>query len=380
MDYQVIINPELGGSNTGKTYNGESEKNYNLKFGKLLSDKLTSIGIKNILVRTSDKDMSFNDRINYINTILNNSPNSIIVSNGLGSDDIEIIYGLKNKDTLASRLANNFYENNFVVSKYYQRRDPNNTNIDYEPLIRDIRNESIIIRLGDISSDNNIINNRINDLVSVIADTLKSYLGLSNDTYIVKKGDNLYSIARMFNTTVADIKKLNNLTSNNLSIGQKILVKSIPSTIVDTDKYYIVKKGDNLYSIANKYNITVLELKNLNSLKSNILTVGQKLIIPTITDSNTYKVVNGDTLYSIARRYNISVDELKKLNNLTSNNLSIGQSLKIPKDNIVEYRVKKGDTLYSIAAKYNTTIKDIMNLNNLKNTNLSLNQLLIIPI
>lgn len=433
MDYQVIINPELGGSETGKTYNGESEKEYNLRFSKLLSDKLKEIGVSNILVRTSDKGMNDIERINYIKSLLKNSPNSLILSNGLGSEDIEIIYGLNRNNNLASRLATNLEDNEFTVSKYYQRRDSTNTNLDYDYIIRNLpNNESIIIRYGDITSDNGYLNGRIEDLVNVTANTLKSYLGLSNDYYIVKNGDNLYSIARKFNTTVEDIKRLNNLTNNNLSIGQKIIVKSIPSTIVDTNTYYTVKKGDslysialkynmtanelkelnnltsnilsvgqrlrvnknvpessntykvvagdNLYSIANKYNTTVAELKKLNNLSSNNLSIGQVLIITTSTSSNnTYKVTNGDTLYSIARKYNISVDELKRLNNLSSNNLLIGQILKVPNSNNLDYVVKKGDNLYSIANKYGVSVKDLMNLNNLKNTNLSINQKLIIP-
>lgn len=433
MNYQVIINPELGGTETGKSYNGESEKEYNLRFSKLLSDKLKEIGINNTLVRTSDKDMSDIERVNAIKSLINNNSNSIIVSNGLGSDDIEIIYGLNRTDNLAARLATNLEDNEFTVSKYYQRRDSTNTNLDYDYIIRNLpNNESIIIRYGDITSDNNYLNGRIEDLVNVVANTLKSYLGLANDYYIVKSGDNLYSIARKFNTTVDDIKKLNNLTSNNLSIGQKLTIKSIPSTIVDTNTYYTVQKGDSLYSIALKYNMTANELKELNNLTSNILSVGQKLRvnkeIPSsantykvvagdnlysiankynttvdeikklnnltsnnlsigqvliiengATNNNTYKVVNGDTLYSIARKYNISVDELKKLNNLTSNNLSIGQILKVPNSNNIEYIVKKGDNLYSVANKYGVSVKDIMNLNNLSNTILSINQKLIIP-
>lgn len=433
MNYQVIINPELGGTETGKSYNGESEKEYNLRFAKLLSDKLKKMGINNTLVRTSDKNMSDTERVNAIKSLINNNSNSIIVSNGLGSDDIEIIYGLNRTDNLASRLATNLEENEFTVSKYYQRRDSTNTNLDYDYIIRNLpNNESIIIRYGDITSDNNYLNGRIEDLINVVANTLKSYLGLANDYYIVKSGDNLYSIARKFNTTVDDIKKLNNLTSNSLSIGQKLIIKSIPSTIKDTNTYYTVQKGDSLYSVALKYNMTTNELKELNNLTSNILSVGQRLRvnkdIPTgsntykvvagdnlysiankynttvdelkklnnltnnnlsigqvliiengTTSNNTYKVVNGDTLYSIARKYNISVDELKKLNNLTSNSLSIGQILKVPNSNNIEYVVKKGDNLYSIANKYDVSVKDIMNLNNLKNTNLSINQKLIIP-
>ena len=83
-----------------------------------------------------------------------------------------------------------------------------------------------------------------------------------------------------------------------------------------------------MYSIANKYNTTVNEIKSLNNLTSNNLSIGQQLRIPTNAPGNiTYTVQKGDNLYSIARKYNTTVNEIKRKNNLTSNNLSIGQQL-----------------------------------------------------
>lgn len=93
---------------------------------------------------------------------------------------------------------------------------------------------------------------------------------------------------------------------------------------------YTVKKGDSLYKIANAYNTSVTAIMNLNNLTTNNLSVGQQLKIPSSSTSlsgTTYIVKSGDNLYSIARRYNTTVDSIKKKNNLTSNNLSIGQKL-----------------------------------------------------
>ena len=66
----------------------------------------------------------------------------------------------------------------------------------------------------------------------------------------------------------------------------------------------------------------------LNNLSSNLLSIGQVLKIPTIS-SKTYTVQKGDSLYSIAKKFNTTVNEIKTKNNLTSNTLSIGQVLKI---------------------------------------------------
>lgn len=159
-------------------------------------------------------------------------------------------------------------------------------------------------------------------------------------SYTVKAGDNLYNIAKKYNTTVYKIKRDNNLQSNNLTIGKILLIEdtSDQSTIEECfgEEYeapssnitYTVQKGDNLYSIANKYNTTVNEIKSLNNLTSNNLSIGQQLRIPTNASGNiTYTVQKGDNLYSIARKYNTTVNEIKRKNNLTSNNLSIGQQL-----------------------------------------------------
>lgn len=162
--------------------------------------------------------------------------------------------------------------------------------------------------------------------------------------YTVKKGDNLYNIALKYSTTVNDIVKLNNLKSTNLSIGQ---VLKIPETFAITDNMpmyesYTVKSGDNLYSIARKYNTTVDEIMKDNGLTSNLLSIGQVLKIRTTynesdmecfgtdyvdTSIKTYIVKKGDSLYSIAKKFNTSVDSIKRKNNLKTNVLQIGQNL-----------------------------------------------------
>ena len=231
--------------------------------------------------------------------------------------------------------------------------------------------------------------------------TLPNYIN-----YVVKKGDNLYSIARDNNVSVDTIKQDNGLTSNTLTIGQNLKIR-IPSgsgvvieecfgaeyTPPDSTNTitYTVKKGDNLYNIANKYNTSVTVIMNLNNLTSTNLSVGQQLKIPSSsgtgggtsggngTNTQTYTVKSGDSLYSIANRYGTTVDAIKSLNNLTSNSLSIGQVLKIPgSSSTTTYIVKSGDSLYSIAKKFNTTADSIKRKNNLTSNLLSIGQKLII--
>ena len=149
---------------------------------------------------------------------------------------------------------------------------------------------------------------------------------------------------------------------------------------VNADGTYKVVSGDTLWSIAKKFDTTVNEIKRLNNLSNNLLKVGTNLIVPNgnNTDSDTYTVSRGDTLYSIARKNNISIDRIRELNNLTSDVLRVGQVLKLKESVINKYIVKLGDTLYSIASKFNTTVDTIKRLNNLTSNLLSIGQELII--
>lgn len=205
--------------------------------------------------------------------------------------------------------------------------------------------------------------------------------------YIVQKGDSLWSIANKYGLTVDKLKDMNNLSSNMLSVGQKLLIKDTSSS-GDIGVYYTVVSGDTLYGIANKYGISVDELKKMNNLKSNNLTINQKLLVSGTGENNntgeydTYIVKSGDSLWSIASKYNTTVDKLKDINNLSSNLLSIGQKLLIPRlstESKKTYTVKSGDTLYKIAQNNDTTVTELINLNNLPTSNLSIGQVLQLP-
>ncbi len=217
---------------------------------------------------------------------------------------------------------------------------------------------------------------------------------VGSDTYTVKAGDTLYSIARNNNISVDELKRINNLTSDILSVGQVLKLKE-DSIIPDTNGTYTVKSGDTLYSIAKKYNITVDKLKSLNNLSSNTLSIGQVLKVPSSdvepeepdVPVTIYTVKAGDTLYSVARKFNTSVNIIKELNGLINDNLSIGQVLKISgetdtvpspeePDEVNTYTVKAGDTLYSIATKFNISVNDLKKINNLTSDILSIGQVL----
>ncbi|MDD2434816.1 MAG: LysM peptidoglycan-binding domain-containing protein [Bacilli bacterium] len=154
--------------------------------------------------------------------------------------------------------------------------------------------------------------------------------------HIVQPGETLWGIARRYNISVEQLIRINNLSSTLLSVGQRLTISGTEATEPSEETTtYIVQRGDNLWSIARRFNTTVSNLKNLNNLTSDNLSIGQRLmvpiseIIPPVSET-VYTVQRGDSLWSIARKFNTTVSELMSYNNLTSNLLSIGQRLRIP--------------------------------------------------
>lgn len=398
---KVIIDPGHGGTDSGATGNNLLEKDYNLLISKYMYDRFKELGVPVAITRESDTTLSPTDRVNTILNKFGNSSDVILISNHVnsgGGEGAEVIYALRNKDTLAKRILENIGATGQETRKYYQRRLPSDTSKDYYFIHRNTGNlEPLIVEYGfiDNTKDVEFLKENYEELAESVISAVANYIGvpykapngLITNTYVVQKGDTLYSIANKLGTTVSELKKENNLTSNTLQIGE---VLRIPTKEIyeEEENIYIVKKGDSLYSIANKYNTTVDELKRINNLTSNILSIGQVLKLPSDKASNvekeentiSYTVQKGDSLYSIARKYNTTIDRIKDLNNLTTNLLSIGQVLLIPTDTNLEttYTVQKGDSLYSIAKKYNTTVNRLKQLNNLTSNLLSIGQILIV--
>ena len=391
----IVIDPSKGGRESGVTGNGIVEKDYNLLISEYIFNRLKSLGADVKIIRTTDEYISEDDRANKILNAYGNNSKVVALSNMLGNtgSGAEIIYALRNNSNLASALAENLDDAGLTVSKYYQRRSENDTSKDYYNIQKDTGLiETIIVNYGNINNINEATNikNEWEDYAEAVVKSLANYTnvpyykeGESQEIYTVKKGDSLWKIANKYNTTVEKLKSANNLKTNTLSVGQKLVIPSI-SVSPEVSDTYIVQKGDSLWSIANKFNMTVSKLKNLNNLTNNLLSIGQVLKIKDSFNNGktTYTVQKGDSLWVIANKYGITTEELKSYNNLTSNLLSIGQVLKIPQgktstENI--YTVKKGDSLWTIANRYNTTVEKIKALNNLTSNLLSIGQQLKIP-
>lgn len=208
---KIIIDPYRGGKDTGENISGKYEKNLLLNLSKYMSEELQKKGINTELVRTNDISLTDDERTSIINEI--KTENDLIIQNRLSEDNtFNIIYPLRTNDNLPSTISKNLDSNNINLEKYFQRRLPTNTMLDYYNIIRNTKpNETIIIEYKDITNYQNEVKTIVNSIVE--------YINKEN-TYTVKKGDSLYQIAKKYNTTVEEIKKLNNLTTNLLSINQ----------------------------------------------------------------------------------------------------------------------------------------------------------------
>jgi len=255
-------------------------------------------------------------------------------------------------------------------------------------------------------------------------------------THKVKSGENLALISEKYGVTVADIKKWNHLKSTAIAAGKRLSIhteqqvvayvkKEVKPTVDNkVDKvaaaevknvpgdspkdYYEVQKGDNLFTIAKKFNVTIEELKSWNSLNDTNIQLGSKLTLnqkptetTTIDTANTaskkleYVVLKGDNLGAIARKYQVSVADLKLWNQLENNALKVGQTLLIASSEVQQtetnkhnqteqvaqtqarekvklYYVKRGDSLFSISKKYpGVTISDLKKWNGIKGESLT---------
>ncbi len=304
--------------------------NVNNKFlvniSNYINKRLKELNINSYIINNTNSNITNDEKIEIVKRKSGTGNNVILLSNRIDGSNIEIMYALRNNDLLAEDIYDSFIFNGFNVDKYYQKRDENNTSLDDDYLIRNSKNnQTIVINYGNYTD----IETLGESVVKGIANYTNTYYPINqNEFYIVQKGDTLYSISKKLNTTLDKLKSLNNLNSNTIQLGQ---ILKIPTIENGTNKItYTVIKGDSLWKIANNYNTTVDKIKEANNLNSNLLSIGQKLIIPSTENYINYTVKKGDSLWKIANNYNTTVDKIKRTNNLSSNLLSINQKLLIP--------------------------------------------------
>lgn len=171
---------------------------------------------------------------------------------------------------------------------------------------------------------------------------------VASKTHTVQRGDTLYGIGLRYGVNSNDIKKWNNLSSDMIYVGQTLSINSQQSNKSQSSKSttkgnvsassHTVQRGDSLYQIALKYNVSVSNLKMVNGLSSDLIYVGQTLKIPGTTKvakrqstnkTKRHEVKSGDSLWSLSREYNTSVSQIKTWNKLSSDVIYKGQNLRV---------------------------------------------------
>ena len=276
----IIIDPGHGGVDLGFESGTNYEKDFNLELSKYIYNKLLEMGYPVYLTRSDDSTISNYDRYELINNLLEDNNFRVLVlsvqvdnENPLGVSIIRSV----NSDVDANKELYNELND---ISPVKVKTLPNDESKDYYAIQRIISGESevIVFEFGYDNLNDSAL--KIEDLANKIVDAIIGFSNninfnnLGNENYVVQKGDNLYQIARRYNTTVDNLKKINSLGTDFLSIGQILRVPKLK------DNIYVVKKGDSLYSIAKKFNTDVDKIKDINNLISNKLIVNQKLLIP----------------------------------------------------------------------------------------------------
>jgi membrane-bound lytic murein transglycosylase D len=204
--------------------------------------------------------------------------------------------------------------------------------------------------------------------------------------YKVKRGDNLSAIASKYEVSVLEIKQWNKLKSNSLVYGKSLKIITDESVVRTVKKE---SKPNNSPSVTIKDNkqLTVSELKNTEEKD-------KKSVLKDSVFSNAdsfYTVQKGDNLNSIAKKFNVSIAEIQEWNHLANANIQLGTSLQIvkkrdekeeivsaPERKNIEYVVQKGDNLGNIAKKFGATLSDIKQWNNLTENTIALGSTLIV--
>ena len=234
--------------------------------------------------------------------------------------------------------------------------------------------------------------------------------------HTVRSGDNLYSIARRYGSTVSAIRQANGLRGSLIRPGQRLLVPRFPGSApaaapstrrASNDGSSTVRKNDTLWDIARAFSVSLDSLCAANGLsRRSVIKPGQTLVIPgrsggaqprtastaaPSSSGRSHTVANGDTLYDIARSYGVSVGDLKRLNGLSGSRIHPGQQLEIPtarsaggsgSKQVAEprtYRVRRGDTLYDIARKFGVSVAALRSANGLRSSRIYPGDVLRIP-
>lgn len=290
------------------------------------------------------------------------------------------------------------------------------------------------VSIAAIKEWNNLDNNKIVAGKRLKIYTDENYAPTSTDIaskntkgninyYKVKKGDTISGIAKKYHISVAELKKWNGLTNNNIKAGQTLKLYSTESTdkLVESTTspksnvvYHKIKQGETLGGIAELYKVSASNIREWNDINGNKIIAGTTLKIysdysPRVVSNNVsqktdftsesinHQIQSGETIIGISELYGVSVEDIKRWNNLSSSKIVAGKTLIIYSNgnsnnkivsnttilenskNSTIHKVKKGETLGGIAEIYKVSVSSIQQLNSISGNKIIVGQELKIP-
>jgi len=270
-------------------------------------------------------------------------------------------------------------------------------------------------RLNSISGSRIYVGQRLRLSESNEATIASTTSSTPTATYTVRPGDTLSEIAERHGMGLSVLRRLNRMSGSRIYVGQTLnvysteteTIASTSSTNKDSASQHIVRRGDSLAVIANRYGVTVSEIRDLNNIKGSMIYPGQKLTLRTDsidtpapeaetvastapasveekeeTITREYVVKSGDNLTDIASLYGMTVTELRNMNGIRGSRIYVGQKLLVldgnttqfsaeseyaedTQSNPMEYVVRRGDTLNGIAQRYQMTLTELRRANGL---------------
>lgn len=298
--------------------------------------------------------------------------------------------------------------------------------------------QRLIVKKGTSSSTNT---NSTSNSSNSSQNTNKPSGNTSSSTtqyYTVKSGDSVWGISNKYGISMSSLVSWNNIKNNFIYPGQRLIVKKGTSSSANTNSnsnssnssqntnkpsgnttanttakiYYTVKSGDSVWSISNKYGISMNSLISWNGIKNNFIYPGQRLVVRngsastsstankpaqsnTTSQSNTntskptttsgqnqyYTIQSGESVWSVSNKYKISMDQFRQWNNIKNDFIYPGQKVIVKKGSTTQtnsaqntassssktYKVQSGDSVWGIANKFGITMDKLIQLNKIQN-------------
>jgi|GEM_PF-310282 len=222
--------------------------------------------------------------------------------------------------------------------------------------------------------------------------------------HTIRRGETLGKIAGKYGVPTNAVASLNGIRDpSKLRIGQTLTIPVKANSLSARTITHVVSRGDTLGAIASRYGVSVGQLKQENSLRSDTISIGQRLTVKSAEAAATssastasvsspskaraassYTVRSGDTVSGIASKHGLSTNDLRKANSLSSDTIKVGQKLSIPGSGSVAssgssrstatYTVRSGDVLGTIASKHDMSVRDLQKLNSISGTTIKVGQ------